>query len=203
YLASRGITVFDVPGVRLHPDLPYYEEGGEVGRFPVLLALFLSPERQGITLHRIYLTRDGHKAPVPAPKKTMPVPGGLNLAGAAVRLGPAGPSLGLAEGIETALAVMTATGDICWATTTACLLEKVKLPPVVKRVTVWADNDESKTGLKAAVRLTERLVKEGRRVRIKIPQRPAGQKSWDWADVLATQGRRRGGAPEKRLDSRF
>ncbi|MBM4289702.1 MAG: hypothetical protein FJ135_16440 [Deltaproteobacteria bacterium] len=72
----------------------------------------------------------------------------------------------------------------CWATTSACLLEKVKLPPVARRVTVWADNDESKTGLKAAARLAERLVKEGRRVRIKIPQRPAGKKSWDWADVL-------------------
>lgn len=188
YLANRGIKVYDVPSLRCHPELAYFEAGEEISRYPAMLGLFLSPERRGVTLHRIYLTPEGWKAPVPTPKKTMPVPGALQLAGAAIRLGPAGPSLGVAEGIETALAVMTATRQICWATTSACLLEKVVLPPQVMRVTIWADNDESKTGLTAATRLAERLAKEGRKVDIQLPKRLAGKKSWDWADVLLKHG---------------
>lgn len=184
YLANRGIEVFDVPSLRLHPDLPYFEEGKEHGRYPALLGLFLSPEKQGITLHRIYLTKDGRKAPVESAKKTMPIPYGQTLSGAAIRLGPAGSSLGMAEGVETALAVMTATGQVCWATTTAVLLQQVVLPPQVQRITIWADNDESNTGLKSAFGLAERLVKEGRKAEIKIPKRPLGHRTWDWADVL-------------------
>ncbi len=188
YLARRRIRVFEVLSLGLHPDLPYFESGREVGRYPALVAVFQDPSGQAVTLHRIYLTPDGKKAPVPAPKKTMPVPQGLSLSGAAVRLGPPGPVLGLAEGIETALAVMTATGQTCWATTSACLVEKVVLPEVVRRVIIWADNDQSKTGLKAAAKLAERLVKEGRKVSLRLPNRPAGRKTWDWAEVLATVG---------------
>ncbi len=184
YLANRGIEVFDVPSLRLHPDLPYFEDGKKHGRYPALLGLFLSPEKQGVTLHRIYLTKDGRKAPVEPAKKTMPIPYGQTLSGAAIRLGPAGSSLGMAEGVETALAVMNATGQVCWATTTAVLLQQVVLPPQVQRITIWADNDESNTGLKSAFELAERLVKEGRKAEIKIPKRPPGHKTWDWADVL-------------------
>ncbi len=107
-------------------------------------------KNKAITLHRIYLTKDGLKAPVESAKKTMPIPYGQTLSGAAIRLGPAGSSLGMAEGVETALAVMTATGQVCWATTTAVLLQQVVLPPQVQRITIWADNDESNTGLKSA-----------------------------------------------------
>jgi len=189
YLARRRIKVYDVPSLRLHPGLPYYQDGQETGRYPALVAVFKDPSGRGVTLHRIYLTPEGKKAPVPAPKKTMPVPDGLSLSGAAIRLGPAAPVLNLAEGIETALAVMTATGGHpCWATTSACLLEKVVLPAVVRRVMIWADNDQSKTGMKAAGRLAERLVKEGRKVSIRLPNRPPDRKTWDWADVLATAG---------------
>ena len=184
YLINRGIEIFDVPSLRLHPDLPYFEEGKKLGRYPALLGLFLSPENQGVTLHRIYLSQEGRKAPVESPKKTMPIPEGLNLSGSAIRLGPAGSSLGVAEGVETALAVMTAMGEVCWATTTAVLLQQVVLPPQVKRITIWADNDESNTGLKSAFNLAERLVKEGRKTEIKIPKRPPGHRTWDWADVL-------------------
>ena len=191
YLARRRIQVYDVPSLRLHPDLPYYQDGQETGRYPALVGVFKDPTGRGVTLHRIYLTPEGKKAPVPSPKKTMPVPDGLSLSGAAIRLGPAAPVLGLAEGIETALAVMTATGGRpCWATTSACLLEKVILPEQVRRVIIWADNDQSRTGLKAAARLAERLVKEGRKVDLRLPNRPAGKKSWDWADVLAISGPR-------------
>jgi DNA primase len=78
---------------------------------------------------------------------------------------------------------------VCWATTSAALLERVDLPVLVKRVVVWGDHDRKKAGQKAALRLAARLVKEGRRVQVQLaPPPPLDRKSWDWADVLAAEG---------------
>ena len=196
YLHGRGITVLPASGLRYHPSLAYFEEGGEQGRYPGLLGKLADGQGRAVTLHRLYLTPEGGKALVPNPKKTMPYPPDRKLTGAAVRLGPAADLVGLAEGVETALAVTQATGLVCWAATSATLLEAVVLPPEVKRVAVWGDHDVSKAGQKAALRLAARLVKEGRRVRVHLPPAPpSDRKSWDWNDVLLHQGRR--GFPER------
>lgn len=50
-------------------------------------------------------------APMESPKKLMAYPADLSLAGAAIRLASHNGSLGLTEGIETALAVMLLTGQ--------------------------------------------------------------------------------------------
>lgn len=197
YLARRGISaaVYNTLRCKCHPNLVYWENGqGEVGRFPALLFLMSDPHGQAVTLHRTYLTPEGFKAPVENPKKTMPYPSDRQLTGAAVRLGePVDRTLGIAEGIETSLAVREATGQVCWAATSATLLEKVLLPVGVRQVVVWADNDMEKNGRKpgqvAALRLAERLIKEGRKVKVQIPPgRPPEKKSWDWNDVLLHQG---------------
>lgn len=195
YLESRGITILPPSGLRYHPSLSYFDEedGKEKGRFPGMVAMLSDGQGRPVTLHRIYLTQDGCKAPVAFPKKTMPYPASVReLTGAAVRLGPAEDLLGVAEGIETALAVTQATGMTCWATTSATLLSKVILPAQVKRVVVWADNDSSKekAGQIAGTRLATRLVEEGMKARVQIPPPPPkGQKSRDWADVLFEQGK--------------
>jgi phage/plasmid primase-like uncharacterized protein len=193
YLARRGISaaVYNTLRCKCHPNLVYWEKDqGEAGRYPALLFLLSDPHGQVVTLHRTYLTSEGFKAPVENPKKTMPYPSDRQLTGAAVRLGePIDRTLGIAEGIETALAVREATGQVCWAATSAALLEKVLLPVGVRRVVVWADNDLKKAGQKAALRLAERLVKEGRKVKVQIPPGlPPENKSWDWNDVLLHQG---------------
>jgi hypothetical protein len=60
------------------------------------------------------LTLEGFKAPVENPKKTMTYPSFRKLTGALARLGePANGTIGLAEGIETAMAVREATGQVC------------------------------------------------------------------------------------------
>lgn len=195
YLESRGITILPPCGLRYHPSLSYFDEedGKEKGRYPGMVAMLSDGQGRPVTLHRIYLTQDGQKAPVTFPKKTMPYPASVReLTGAAVRLGPAVDLLGVAEGVETALAVTQATGMICWATTSATLLSKVILPAQVKRVVVWADHDTSKekAGQIAGTRLATRLVEEGLKARVQIPPPPPpGQKSCDWADVLVTQGK--------------
>jgi len=144
-------------GLRYHSSLAYFsEEGQNQGRYPGLVGMLTDSQGQAVTLHRIYLTQDGRKAPVAYPKKTMPYPSDRNLTGAAVRLGPVADLLGISEGIETALAVTQATGMVCWATTSAILLAKIVLPAEVKRVVVWGDNDTTKerAGQNAALRHT-------------------------------------------------
>jgi len=201
YLRCRGISpaTINFTGCRCHPHLAYWDKGqGEVGRFPALLSLMSDPRGQAVTVHRTYLSQDGYKAPVEHPRKTMPYPSFRKLSGALVRLGePDNGAIGLAEGIETALAVREATGLTCWAATSAALLEAAVLPHTLRRVLIWADNDANKAGQKAALRLAARLIKEGRQVKMYIPDRPAGEKSWDWNDVLVNQGP--GGFPERLL----
>lgn len=192
YLEHRGISpiTYLSTGIRCHPDLRYFEPGkGELGRFPALLTLLRDSRGQAVTIHRTYLTKDGFKAPVDFPKQTMPYPSDMQLTGAVARLKePKNGSLGIAEGLETTLAVMQATGQVCWAATTAALLQGAVLPQAIHKVTVWGDNDLKGAGQRAAHLLEERLKKEGREVEVNLPARPEEVKSSDWADVLVHQG---------------
>jgi putative DNA primase/helicase len=113
-------------------------------------------------------------------------------AGGAVRLAPApdsGPLL-LAEGIETALAGMTATGHPAWAALSTSGLIGLRLPWPVREVIILADHDRSGAGERAAHAAARRWLAEGRTVRIALPPEPGT----DMADVLA--GRGRPAAPE-------
>lgn len=131
YLFNRGLNSLpweECPFVRLHPSLAYWEvdptsnRRQKVGEFPCLVFRVLDAEDQTVTLHRIYLTQDGRKAPVSDPKKLMEVPSNRSMTGACIRLGPPGPVLGIAEGPETALAVQIATGIPCWSAISATFL---------------------------------------------------------------------------------
>lgn len=132
YLAGRGLVLETVPDcLRLHPALPYFDDGTELGRFPALLARVVAPDGSGVTLHRTYL-QDGCKAPVPSPKKLMP---GKAMSGSAIRLAEAGEWLGVAEGIETALAASQLFGCPVWSVVSAtgiesCLSCEVAVPSV-------------------------------------------------------------------------
>ena len=73
YLASRGLYCGSIGELRSHPLLDYWEEldDGERTheRWPAMLALVTDDEGRIVTLHRTYLTPEGVKAPVEAPKK--------------------------------------------------------------------------------------------------------------------------------------
>ena len=89
------------------------------------------------------------------------------VAGGAVRLGAAieGAPLGICEGIETGLAVMTARPGLpVWATLSTSGLEQVALPASVNRIVILADHDASGAGLRAAETAARRLRSEGREV---------------------------------------
>lgn len=151
--------------------------------------MFTATGRPG-TLHRVYLTDDGLKAPVVHPRKLMPIPGDRSITGGAIRLGDARDVMGVAEGIETALAVTRATGQTVWPVVNATLLARFEPPVECTRLYIWTDSDRSDAGLNAAATLKQRASKRGIKTRILAPpiSLSAGGKSWDWNDVLNVYG---------------
>jgi putative DNA primase/helicase len=191
YLDKRGIFPENIPSsLRFHPGLKYLhgKEKLDMGTFPCLLAPIKDKNGLILSIHRIFLTDTGDKAPVPDAKKMMPKCGYLG--GSAIKLYAPGDVLGVAEGIETALAVRAISRMPVWSCVSAKLLELVDIPDSVRHVVIWGDLDLSCTGEKSAAVLSERLVTLGKTVEICLPKTaiPTGVKGVDWLDVLLAQG---------------
>lgn len=195
YLNVRGIYAMHVPTViRFHPNLSYWSRDPETGafrdygNFPALVAPLKNDRGDVVALHRIYLTADGRKAPVPEVKKNtlkwMP------LNGAAIRLFSPMTVLHVGEGLESMLAVRAITRQPVWATTTAQLLQDIELPATVCRVVIWEDLDRSGRGSKAAEVLAKRVIESGRTFERCVPPGPIpeGEKGVDWLDALVRMG---------------
>lgn len=187
YLKGRGLGIAQYPDVlRFHPALGYYEKIGDaksrkIAEYPAMLARIDGADGEALTLHRTYL-QDGRKAPLPDAKKVLSA--GVN--GAAVRLFKPTDKLGIAEGIETALAVHLSSGMPVWAGLSAGNLEKLWLPDSVRCICIYADNDSNSAfdGQTSAYALARRLKKEfkrntDRQVQVFVPK----QDGTDWADV--------------------
>lgn len=205
YLTGRGLGLERYPKVlRCHPALGYFEKVGDktkkLGECPAMLACIQGPDGHAVTLHRTYL-KDGKKAFGSQSKKVLS--SGVN--GAAVRLREATHELAVTEGIETALAVLLTTDKPVWAALSAGNLEKLWVPPCVKKVCIYGDNDANSEfdGQAAAFYLARRLCKESKnewmnkrrgqppeggareesterlRVEVFLPKQPGA----DWADV--------------------
>jgi len=182
YLNRRLGAEYVPAGVRLHPGLRYTDQDGrDLGQFPAMLARLQYPDGTGASIHRTYLTDDGDKASVPQPKKIM---AGKPLKTAAVRLSGIETTIGIAEGIETAMAASIRFGVPVWAATSATLLESWAPPIGVERVLIAGDNDASFTGQAAAFALARRLVRDGYAVEIQIPAEVGA----DWADNINSIG---------------
>ena len=194
YLARRGLslkTFIEIPNLRFHPGLGYFDGEKKVGTFPTLVAKFINNQGKVLTLHRTYLTKDGRKAPVDETKKVLPS-WSESICGGGIVLAKEGElktarAVGVCEGIETALAVREVTGLPMIAATTAVLLEKLNLSKG-KKVYIWADNDFSGRGNEAARKLAQRLREQDIHGRIFLPEFPEffkkQKKGWDWADTL-------------------
>ena len=187
YLRGRGLRIeMDLHDVRAHPGLDYWDGKAKIGKFPAMIALVRDPAGNPVTLHVTYVTMEGEKAPVPSPKKLMPYPQDRSLSGAAIRLATPGDVLGEAEGIETALAVMEATGMPMWSAVNATLLAGAEPPDTVSRLYLWGDRDLSGAGYTAVVKALERLHDRNFAVAGLLPPKSlydGVSKSLDWLDV--------------------
>jgi putative DNA primase/helicase len=148
---------------------------------PAMVAVVHDANGKACTMHRTFL--DGAaKAAIAKPRAMMP---GDFPDGAAVRLCQHGDLLGIAEGIETALAAWTMFGVPTWAALTAGNLAKWRPPATVSRVIVFGDCDASFTGQAAAYTLANRLSVQ--RDPIPVEVRLPLAVGYDWADeILAT-----------------
>lgn len=202
YLEKRGIAISPIPAVlRFHPALPYfvYTDDGRskcIGRPPAMLALVSDANGRPVTLHRTYLDTDGNKSPVLDVKKLMPSAVDGAALGGAIRLFPAAKLLGVAEGIETAIAVHLATGMPVWSCVNTSLMKRLIVPPVVEHLVIWADHDKinpktsKRPGEDAATVLTERMHAVGRTTEILTPPGTVGpgDEGIDWLDIFVRFG---------------
>ena len=162
--------------LRHHPALPYRHHDGSVTHHPAMVAAVTYPDGKAATLHRTYLTTDGQKADVSAPKKLMP---GRSLQSTSIKLAGYSESIGIAEGIETALAASAKFGVPAWACVSSALMEQWEPPDDVKRVIVFGDNDLKFGGQASAYRIAHRLACKNLDVEVHIPD----VVSKDWADA--------------------
>lgn len=183
YLRRRVPGLVAIPEcLRLHPALPYWDEGRELGRWPAMLAPLRNPAAgKLLAVHRTWLTADGRKAAVPTVRKLSCAAGPL--AGACIPLmAPQRGQVGIAEGIETALASHLASGLPVVAAYCAGNLAAWRWPGGVRRVVVFADADAA--GRDAAHTLRGRVRAAGLRCDVLAPTDDGA----DWCDVWAQRG---------------
>lgn len=176
YLKKRGLKV-PIRDVRYCPGC--YESDTK-RKYQAMIAMVRDRDGVPVTLHRTYLG-DGRKADIESPKKLMTAK--ATLRGCAVRLTEVGQTLGIAEGIETAMAAMQLFEIPCWAAVSSTLLAGWLPPAGVESVVIFGDNDGNFTGQKAAYVLANKLFLDGYRVRVEIPKQVG-----DWADAVKADG---------------
>jgi putative DNA primase/helicase len=175
YLSNRGLK-------EISPTLRYSPKCWELEtkkNQKAMLAIFTEKNGKAITIHRTYLNEDSEKLGIESPRKIMPSLG--YMPGGAVRLFPHTDVLGVAEGVETALAAKELFHIPVWATLSSANLEAFEPPQGLRILYVFGDNDKGFVGQKAAYTLAWRAK------RLKIPQVLVDIPDvcgWDQLDVL-------------------
>lgn len=177
YLAKRGLPLSTYPTqLRYHPRVRYADKGHEPTFHPAMLAKFVSPDTQSMTLHITYLTTDGGKAQVEKVRRWWPGP---IPKGGAIRLSNSDETMGVAEGIETAMSASALFGMPVWAVGSAINVTHWEPPKTARQIVVFADNDTNGAGQHAAWGLAHRLRLSGLQTKVQWPD-DEGQ---DWNDV--------------------
>lgn len=182
YLVHRGLGALKRRPLALRvATLPYFDDGIEQGQYPVMLGAVTSPDGALVALHRTYISDSGKKASVPCPKKLSHTSG--LLAGASIKLFEPTTingklTLGVAEGIETALACYIASGIPTWSCVSALGIKSFQWPAGLQSLVIFGDNDASGVGQSAARDLAGRAAAAGLECRVLIPETIGN----DWLD---------------------
>lgn len=167
YATRRGLTLPETDALRFHPNCPFGRD-----RLPCIVGLMTDPRTGEATgIHRTALRPDGTKID----RKMLGRSGVVRLCGDAdVTSG-----IGIAEGIETALAVAQAGWEPVWAALSAGGISRFPVLAGIEALTVFADADNA--GMEAARHCAQRWADAGREARIVA----APEAGTDWADHLA------------------
>jgi len=178
YLERRGLVMDKYPTLLRWIARTVYSHDDKTKTYhPAMLAKFVSPDARQWTVHRTFLDENGNKADVPKSRKMMP---GSIPEGGAVRLAPSAETMGIAEGIETALSAMAMFDIPVWAALNADCLMKWTPPATARSVLIFGDTDSSFAGQYKASALAYRLKMEGYHVELRMPD----DLDTDWNDIL-------------------
>lgn len=186
YMTKRLGKVFNRPAIR--EAKIWHDEAKEI--LPAMLCLFTTTTGEPCSLHVTYLTTTGDKAPVKPCKRI--VKGGKLPPGSAIRLSrieSTTTTIGIAEGIETALSCEILFGIPVWAAGNALVLSKWTPPSTHCNIVIFGDCDKSYTGQAKAYDLANRLTikKQAPAIVVKLPELAEG----DWNDILRARNRPR------------
>ncbi len=148
YLNARGIFSLPLEAIRFN------DKQRHAGRvYQSLYSLATDDKGELCYLHQTLLMVPKKQISVPVQSAKNPCrTGHLDHArSVAIRMFPVASTLGIAEGIETALSAHQIYNVNTWATMTANFMKKFRVPAGVKHLIIFADRDEnSATGLAAA-----------------------------------------------------
>ena len=181
YLGGRGLDLDDdLCGrvLRFHGNCPFGKVDNKTIYVPALVVAFRSICNNDETgpppaIHRIGLTATGEKIA----KKMLGSVGGCAVkldTDEDVELG-----LGVAEGVETALAIRATGWRPIWALGSACAIRTFGAVPGIEALTIFADHDEKGVGMAAAKTCAQAWQAAGCEVFIRTPHNIG----FDWLDV--------------------
>lgn len=175
YLASRFLLPLPTD-VRFHPRCPRGRKPNTL--FKPALLIGVRESKRLVAFQRIFID----PATAEYTEKVT-----LGTLGEGVwRGGGVGPTIGLAEGFETARAWSRLHGLPCWAALGSRRLDLVSIPGCVTRLILAGDNDVA--GRRAVTRSIERYASTTRKVEAHYPERFK-----DWAAALEAKERGGGG----------
>lgn len=175
YLSGRRILPLLLPA-----SLRYLARARAIdgSHHPAMLAVVHSPEAKVINIHRTFLGPNG-KANISTPRALMP---GTVPHGSAVRLSPVKDGvIGIAEGIETALAASALFDVPVWSALNAGNMATWIPPKGVQHVHIFGDADANCVGQKTAYGLASDLIRRGLTATVHLPK----VEGTDWADEIA------------------
>lgn len=159
YLRSRGIRLPVSPQLRYAPRLKHGPTGHS---FRGMLAK-ISDDHGFCAVQRTFLDLNEPKKALVKPNKMTKGPMGRG----AVRLRMPADTLGLAEGIETALSASQLYAMPVWATLSATRLSKIEIPKTVRFLHIFGDSGE--VGQREAFAAADEYERQGLHVEIVFP----------------------------------
>ena len=178
YLIERGLEIPETTPLRY---IVHTKHGPSGQWFPAILGAVRRTTGQLIALHRTFLDpQRSRKAQIEAPRLFLGYPEDRT-----VELAKAEPVMGIAEGIEKAMAATEIHGCPVWSAMSASRLAGVSIPEEVIHLRIFADRNPP--GMIAAEKAAAIHARPGRTVTIEPPPTP-----WiDWDQLLLERKRSR------------